>query len=102
MARKAGDARVRFVGDTVLGLVEPGGWGGAEQLLQALHLFGGQEAVKDLVIVGKGNFLAARDIAQLFVVGQEQGWRKSGQVGVRDVEVHVHALVLRVGGGPDL
>ena len=100
MARQAGDSGARFKGDPVRGLVEPGRRGRPQQLLQALHLLGGQQAIEDLVIIGERDLLAAGDVAELLVVGKEHGRREFRQVGVGDIEVHVHALVLGMGHDP--
>ena len=84
----------------MLGLVEPrcGRW--PQQLFEAFHLLGSQQAIEDLVVVVAGDFLTVGYVAEFLVRRQEHRWRELRQVGLGDVDVDVDAFVLRVYRNP--
>src|SRR5262249_35186827 len=99
---KAGRAADRFLGQPMLGLVEPGGRKLGDEQSQPLHLLWGDNAVEQFVEVGLRDLLAARYVAKVWAGGQEQGRWELGQVRFRDVEIDIEALVFRVVSQPHL
>ncbi len=96
VAGKTGHPRAGLDGDTMRRLVVPGGGRRPQQFLQALHLFAGEQPVKNFVIVGQRDFAAFAYVTQFLVRRQKERWRKLRKVFIRHIKIDVHALVLRM------
>lgn len=96
VAIEAGRTSHRLLGDPMLGLIEPGCRKLDDQEPQALELLGSEDPLEQLAKVGLGDFMPARDVAQVRAHGEEQGERELGQVRLGDVEFDVKAPMFGV------